>query len=107
MYIRNIIPRDMSIPLLGYRALSGWDEASRNSQMDSHLADAPQPHACLNGHVYLGFNYVGEDGEEYETFEALPCRRCALTETRERKICTMTRIPSSGVRRSATLTRRR
>jgi hypothetical protein len=27
LYIRNIIPDDMSIPLLGYRALSGWGEA--------------------------------------------------------------------------------
>jgi hypothetical protein len=35
------------------------------------------PHACLNGYVYLGYTYTGEDGEEYETFEAVPCRRCA------------------------------
>jgi len=27
LYIRNIIPGDMGIPLLGYRALSGWGEA--------------------------------------------------------------------------------
>jgi hypothetical protein len=26
-YIRNIIPDDMNIPLLGYRALSGWGDA--------------------------------------------------------------------------------
>jgi hypothetical protein len=30
------------------------------------------PHACLNGHVYLGYTYTGEDGEEYEAFEAVP-----------------------------------
>ena len=30
-----------------------------------------------NGYVYLGYTYVGEDGEEYEAFEAVPCRRCA------------------------------
>jgi hypothetical protein len=34
------------------------------------------PHACLNGYVYLGYTYVGEDGGEYEAFEAVPCRRC-------------------------------
>ena len=28
LYIRNIIPTDMKIPLLGYRALSGWGEAA-------------------------------------------------------------------------------
>jgi hypothetical protein len=27
LYIRNIVPDDMGIPLLGYRALSGWGEA--------------------------------------------------------------------------------
>jgi hypothetical protein len=27
--------------------------------------------------VYLGYTYTGEDGEEYEAFEAVPCRRCA------------------------------
>ena len=27
LYIRNIIPDNISIPLLGYRALSGWGEA--------------------------------------------------------------------------------
>ena len=36
LYIRNIIPNAMSIPLLGYLALSGWGEAFING----HLADA-------------------------------------------------------------------
>ncbi len=35
------------------------------------------PHACLNGVVYLGYTYEGEDGDEVEAFEAIPCRRCA------------------------------
>jgi hypothetical protein len=35
------------------------------------------PHVCLDGYVYLGFTYTGVDGEEYEAFEAIPCRRCA------------------------------
>jgi hypothetical protein len=39
--------------------------------------DQDHPHACLNGYVYLGYTYVGEDGEEVEAFEAVPCRRCA------------------------------
>jgi hypothetical protein len=34
------------------------------------------PHACLNGYVYLGYTYVGEDGDEVEAYEAIPCRRC-------------------------------
>jgi hypothetical protein len=28
LYIRNIIPDDMNIPLLGYRTLSGWGYAA-------------------------------------------------------------------------------
>jgi hypothetical protein len=43
---------------------------------DDH-EDQDHPHACLDGYVYLGFTYTGEDGEEYEAFEAVPCRRCA------------------------------
>ena len=43
----------------------------------SHDAAQDHPHACLDGYVYLGFTYMGEDGEEYEAFEAVPCRRCA------------------------------
>ena len=39
--------------------------------------DQDHPHACLNGYIYLGYTYVGEDGEEVEAFEAIPCRRCA------------------------------
>ena len=36
------------------------------------------PHACLNGHIYLGYTAFDEEtGEEVERIEALPCRRCA------------------------------
>jgi hypothetical protein len=31
----------------------------------------------MNGYVYLGYTYTGEDGDEVEAFEAIPCRRCA------------------------------
>ena len=33
-------------------------------------------YACLNGYIYLGYTYVGEDGDEVEAYEAIPCRRC-------------------------------
>ena len=35
------------------------------------------PHCCMDGYVYLGYAYTGEDGEEVEAYEAIPCRRCA------------------------------
>jgi hypothetical protein len=52
---------------------------TRESSASAHPATEEQdhPHACLNGYVYLGYTYVGEDGEEVEAFEAIPCRRCA------------------------------
>jgi len=31
----------------------------------------------MNGTVFIGHLAVGEDGEEVEIFEAVPCRRCA------------------------------
>jgi hypothetical protein len=38
----------------------------------------PDPHACLNGYVYLGYTAVDEEtGEVLERVEALPCRWCA------------------------------
>jgi hypothetical protein len=33
--------------------------------------------ACYEGLVYLGHLVVQEDGEEVETIEAVPCRRCS------------------------------
>jgi hypothetical protein len=36
-----------------------------------------RPHACEGGVVYIGHVVVGDDGEEAEVIEAMPCRRCA------------------------------
>ena len=36
-----------------------------------------RPHACLKGFVYIGHMVVGDDGEEVEFIEVVPCRRCA------------------------------
>ena len=40
------------------------------------LPDEP-PHGCYEGVVYIGHMVEGEDGEEVEAFEAVPCRRCS------------------------------
>ncbi len=34
------------------------------------------PHGCIAGVVYIGHMVIGEDGEEMEVFEPVPCRRC-------------------------------
>jgi hypothetical protein len=36
-----------------------------------------RPCACMNGTVFIGHLILGEDGEEVEAFEAVPCRRCS------------------------------
>jgi hypothetical protein len=38
---------------------------------------AERPHVCNEGLVYIGHLVIGEDGEEVEVFDAVPCRRCA------------------------------
>ena len=35
------------------------------------------PCCCYGGVVYIGHMVIGEDGEEVEVFETVPCRRCA------------------------------
>jgi hypothetical protein len=38
----------------------------------------PDPsHGCYDGVVYIGHLVIGEDGDEAEVIEAVPCRRCA------------------------------
>jgi len=47
--------------------------------VEAHYASLERlrPCACMNGTVFIGHLAVGEDGEEVEIFEAVPCRRCA------------------------------
>jgi hypothetical protein len=35
-----------------------------------------RPHGCIAGVVYISHLVEGEDGEEVENFETVPCRRC-------------------------------
>jgi hypothetical protein len=45
--------------------------------VEAHYASLERPHACYEGVVYIGHLIVGEDGNEVEVIEAVPCRRCA------------------------------
>ena len=36
-----------------------------------------RPCVCYQGVVFIGRLVVGDDGEEVEVFDAVPCRRCA------------------------------
>jgi hypothetical protein len=47
--------------------------------VEAHYASLERgvPCGCINGLVYIGHMVIGEDGEEVEVFEAVPCRRCA------------------------------
>jgi hypothetical protein len=42
-----------------------------------HAKHRQRPHACTDGVVYIGHYVVGDDGEEVQVVEAVPCRRCA------------------------------
>jgi hypothetical protein len=44
----------------------------RRDDQDEH------PHGCYGGYHYIGHLVEGEDGEEVEVFEPIPCRCCQL-----------------------------
>ena len=52
----------------------------RDDTVEAHYASLERPHACYEGVVYIGHLVDGEDGEEVEVFEAVPCRRCAAVD---------------------------
>ena len=47
--------------------------------LDAHYSglERLRPHGCYAGLVFIGHLVEGEDGEEFEVIEAVPCRRCA------------------------------
>ncbi len=47
--------------------------------IEAHYASLERgvPCSCYGGYHYIGHLVIGEDGEEVEVFEAVPCRRCA------------------------------
>ena len=48
--------------------------------VEAHYASLERPHACTEGVVYIGHLFVGDDGEEVEVIEAVPCKRCAAVD---------------------------
>ena len=45
--------------------------------IEAHYASLERACSCHGGYHYIGHLVIGEDGEEVEVFEAVPCRRCA------------------------------
>ena len=45
--------------------------------IEAHYACLERPCACIERFVYVGHRIVGDDGEEVEVVDAVPCRRCA------------------------------
>ena len=53
-------------------------EPDHQDTVEAHYASLERLCPCLNGVVYIGHMVEDpETGEEGETFEAVPCRRCA------------------------------
>jgi hypothetical protein len=53
-----------------------------HDDLETHYAGLERlepPHGCIAplGVVYIGHLVEGENGEEVEVFEAVPCRRCS------------------------------
>jgi hypothetical protein len=79
LYTTEMAPQEQPLPeARPTERMAFVDEVRIAPDGDPFYAAAQDhPHVCLDGYVYLGFTYTGEDGEEYEAFEAVPCRRCA------------------------------
>ena len=43
----------------------------------SRRTDEQESCRCYGGYHYIGHLVEGEDGDEVEVFEAVPCRRCS------------------------------
>jgi hypothetical protein len=49
----------------------------QDDTVEAHYACLERPCACMNGTVFFGHLVVGEDGDEVERIEAVPCCRCS------------------------------
>ncbi len=50
---------------------------STDDTIEAHYASLARACGCYGGYHYIGYLVEGEDGEEAEVFEAVPCRRCS------------------------------
>jgi hypothetical protein len=57
---------------------SGHPSTDHDDTIEAHYASLERgiPCACYSGYHYIGHLVEGEDGEEVEVYEAVPCRRC-------------------------------
>jgi hypothetical protein len=58
---------------------SGHPSTDHDDTIEAHYAGLERgiPCYCYGGVVYIGHRVEGEDGEEIEVFEAVPCRWCS------------------------------
>jgi hypothetical protein len=52
------------------------DYRRTDDTIEAHYASLERACGCYGGYHYLGHVVEGEDGEEVEVFETVPCRRC-------------------------------
>jgi hypothetical protein len=45
--------------------------------LEAHYSCPERPCTCIEGFIYVGHRVVGDDGEEVEVIDAVPCPRCA------------------------------
>jgi hypothetical protein len=56
---------------------SGHPSTDRDDTIEAHYASLERACGCYGGYHYIGHLVEGEDGEEVEVIEAVPCRRCS------------------------------
>jgi hypothetical protein len=56
---------------------SGHPSTDHDDTIEAHYASLERAWCCYGGYHYIGHMVEGEDGEEVEVFEAVPCHRCA------------------------------
>ena len=54
-----------------------------DDSIEAHYASLERPHACTGGWVFVGYLVAGDDGDEVEVIEAVPCRKCVASEAQE------------------------
>ena len=73
---------EVRIPPAGdpFYAASLGSHRTDHDDVETHYAALERlepPHGCIAGVVYIGHLLEGEDGDEVEVYEAVPCRRCS------------------------------
>jgi len=67
---------EIRIPPVGDGFYAAAKHRDDDDVVETHYASLERACCCYGGYHYLGHMEIGDDGEEVEVIEAVPCRRC-------------------------------